>query len=227
MYRGKLRETKPTIVGLNRKGTQPDFSLERNYWAEGRYVAGIDEAGRGALAGPVVAAAVIFPIGFDSEIRLDDSKKLTPAERETAYQIIIAKALSVGVGFVANDRIDKVNILNATFEAMAAAFSRLDPQPDFLLVDGNRFLDCGVPYLTIVKGDSLVSSIAAASIVAKVERDRFMTDVAGKLYPDYEFGRHKGYGTERHIKSIENYGTCEIHRISFLGKYINQLNLFK
>lgn len=178
------------------------------------YVAGIDEAGRGPLAGPVVAAAVIL----DPDIKiigLDDSKKLSEKERNRLFKIIKEKAVSYGIGIIDNNIIDQVNILNATFKAMVKAIGDLDYKPDYLLVDGNR----EVPNLTIkqekvVDGDSRINSIAAASILAKVTRDRIITEYH-KKYPEYNFVSNKGYGTKEHIDALKKYGPTPIHRLSF------------
>jgi len=204
------------------------LAFETRLWAEGvRHVAGIDEAGRGPLAGPVVAAAVIAsPEFFLPEV--DDSKRLSPAQREHLYHAILAGALAAGVGIVDNDVIDCYNILNATYLAMHRAVENLSVVPDHLLIDGNRF-DPGfapllegravdqrerIPFTTIVKGDSRSFLIAAASIVAKVTRDRLMTELDAR-YPGYGFARHKGYGTEAHREAIVRMGLCPIHRRSF------------
>jgi ribonuclease HII len=178
-----------------------------------RHVAGIDEAGRGPLAGPVVAAAVIFPRGLYIE-EVNDSKQLTAQEREELYTAVITRSLSVGIGVVDNIQIDRMNILNATYQAMHKAVGELGVSPDHLLIDGNRFQPCGIPFSTIVDGDALSFSIAAASIVAKVTRDRMMIayDI---LFPGYGFARHKGYGTRLHKEAILRLGYCDLHRRSF------------
>jgi ribonuclease HII len=177
------------------------------------HIAGIDEAGRGPLAGPVVAAAVIFPEEcFLHGVR--DSKQLTAERRDELYGAILSHALGVGVGIVGHEVIDRINILNATFLAMHQAVDKLPLRPDHLLIDGNRFQDPGIPYTTIVKGDARCFSIAAASIVAKVTRDRLMTDYDGR-FPGYGFARHKGYATQEHCEAIARLGMCEIHRRSF------------
>lgn len=179
------------------------------------HVAGIDEAGRGPLAGPVMAAAVILPVGI-SIIGVDDSKKLTPDKREKLYEIIMAQALSVGVGVITPADIDRINILQATRRAMLAAVQCLSPQPDYLLIDGISTIDSAVPQKTIKKGDSLSLSIAAASIIAKVTRDRFMIDMDSK-YPGYGFAGHKGYGSAAHLDAIRRLGPSPIHRLTFGG----------
>jgi ribonuclease HII len=178
-----------------------------------RVVAGIDEAGRGPLAGPVVAAAVIFPPDlFISSV--DDSKQLTARQREKLYDLITAEAISVGVGISDHGVIDDVNILNATIRAMHEAVRHLCIVPEHLLVDGNRFEENGIPFSTIVDGDARSFTIAAASIIAKVTRDRMMLEYE-KTYPGYGFARHKGYGTPEHRAAILTLGPCPIHRRSF------------
>ncbi|MDD2309055.1 MAG: ribonuclease HII [Desulfuromonadaceae bacterium] len=180
-----------------------------------RYVAGIDEAGRGPLAGPVMAAAVIMPPGL-SIIGVDDSKKLTPVKREKLFDIIMAQALSVGVGIITPAEIDRINILQATRRAMLAAVQQLSPQPDYLLIDGISTIDSTVPQKTIKKGDSLSLCIAAASIIAKVTRDRLMIEMDAK-YPGYGFSGHKGYGSAVHMEAIRVLGPSPIHRLTFGG----------
>lgn len=190
------------------------LTIEREYWNAGVMpIAGIDEAGRGPLAGPVVAAAVIFSPGHFIE-GVNDSKLLLPEEREELYQRIRAEALTFGVGIVAHDVIDEINILQATFKAMHDAVRRLAMAPALQLVDGNRFLDNGLPFRTIVDGDAVSFSIAAASIIAKVTRDRMMVEY-DQQYPGYGFAKHKGYATPEHREAIKRLGLCAIHRRSF------------
>lgn len=179
------------------------------------FVAGIDEAGRGPLAGPVMAAAVILPVGLSIN-GVDDSKKLTPDKREKLFEIIMAQALSVGVGIMSPAEIDRINILQATRRAMLAAVQQLSPQPDYLLIDGISSIDSAVPQKTIKKGDSLSLSIAAASIIAKVTRDRLMIEMDLK-YPGYGFAGHKGYGSAAHMDAIRRLGPSPIHRLTFGG----------
>ena len=187
---------------------------ERKLWGQGvGDIAGIDEAGRGPLAGPVVAAAVVFPREFFIQ-EVDDSKKLTAARRDVLFERIMEGALAVGVGIVDNQTIDRVNILNATFMAMHSAVKHLVVQPEHLLVDGNRFVSNGMPFMTIVGGDACSFTIAAASIIAKVTRDRLMRAFEFE-YPGYGFERHKGYGTRQHIDAIARLGYCPIDRRSF------------
>lgn len=183
-----------------------------------KYIAGVDEAGRGPLAGPVYAAAVILPEGCIIE-GLNDSKKLSEKKREELFDIITDKAVAWNVCAVDERVIDEINILNATFLAMNNAINSLTIKPEFVLVDGNRIKDIKYPYRTIVKGDSKSINIAAASILAKVSRDRFICEVS-KQYPEYGFEAHKGYGTKAHVEAILKYGPCEIHRRSFLKKIL-------
>lgn len=181
-------------------------------------VAGVDEAGRGPLAGPVFAAAVILPEGEIIE-GINDSKKLSPQKRDELYDIIREKAIAVSSASVDEETIDEINILNATYLAMQKAVAGLDPKPDFVLVDGNRAPVLDIECDTLVKGDAKSISIAAASIVAKVERDRYIIEMA-KKYPEYGFEKHKGYGTKEHCEAILKYGPSLIHRRTFLKKLL-------
>ncbi|NTV50860.1 MAG: ribonuclease HII [Geobacteraceae bacterium] len=178
-------------------------------------VAGIDEAGRGPLAGPVMAAAVILPVGLKIN-GVDDSKKLTPDKREKLFDVIMAQALSVGVGVMTPADIDRINILQATRCAMLAAVQQLSQQPDYLLIDGISTIDSTIAQKTIKKGDSLSLSIAAASIIAKVTRDRLMIEMDAE-YPGYGFSGHKGYGSAAHMEAIRKFGPSPIHRLTFGG----------
>jgi len=190
------------------------LSFEQTFWRLGmQRVAGIDEAGRGPLAGPVVAAAVIFPVQCFVD-GVDDSKKLTHLRREELFPRIQERALSVGIGIVDQQDIDAMNILQATFKAMHIAVAGLTVRPEHLLVDGNRFPGKDLPFTAIVDGDARCHAIAAASIIAKVTRDRIMVE-QDTLYPEYGFARHKGYGTARHRAAIAQFGLCPIHRRSF------------
>ncbi len=192
-------------------------SFEKRLWSSGfSRVAGVDEVGRGALAGPVVAAAVIFPAGVEN-FGLRDSKKLTPAKREFLFEEIKNKAVSIGIGVVEPEEIDRINILRATLKAMDMAISFLTPKPDYILVDGNQLIKSDIPQEAIVKGDDRSLSIAAASIIAKVTRDRLMTTLH-EAYPEYNFPSHKGYGTEEHRAAINRCGPSLIHRKSFVLK---------
>jgi ribonuclease HII len=190
------------------------MEYERGLWSCGKiHVAGVDEVGRGPLAGPVVAAAVIFaPHVFIPEV--DDSKVLPEADREVLYSEIFSQAKAVAVGIVDHAEIDELNILNATFKAMHAALANLSVTPDHVLVDGNRFEGTGIPFTTIIDGDALCFSIAAASIVAKVTRDRLMNEYDTR-FPGYGFAKHKGYATKEHREAIFRLGYCDIHRRSF------------
>lgn len=194
---------------------------EINFWeieSELPYdlICGVDEAGRGPLAGPVCAAAVILPKGLVIP-GLNDSKKLTDKRRRELFPIIQQEAVSFGIAFASQEEIDEINILQATFLAMRRAIDQLDPKPDFALIDGNRETDFGVPCKTVIKGDSLSANIAAASVLAKVTRDNWMIDAAEK-YPGYGFEIHKGYGTKAHYAALEKLGPCAIHRRTFLKK---------
>ncbi len=192
------------------------LSYEQTLWEqELTYVAGVDEAGRGPLAGPVVAAAVVFSCRQTPLEGVDDSKKLTPRGRLQAYQLIQDTAASVGVGIVHHREIDQINILQASLKAMRLAVEKLTLRPDYLLIDGrDRIPDLSIPALALVKGDGLSLSIAAASIIAKVVRDDYMCHM-DELYPEYGFSRHKGYATRVHLQAIRRHGLCAIHRRSF------------
>ena len=198
----------------------PDFSYEKKAIESGyRYICGVDEAGRGPLAGPVCAAAVILPIGIQIE-GLNDSKKLSEKRREQLYDVIIDRAVSYSVAFGTLEEIEEYNILNATYLAMNRAIEGLSIKPDFTLIDGNRVPSgISVACETIIKGDAKSSSIAAASILAKVTRDRLLIEYDEK-YPQYNFKKHKGYGTKEHYEAIKKYGVCEVHRLSFLKNVI-------
>lgn len=194
----------------------PDYSYEQAAEDSGfKYICGVDEAGRGPLAGPVCAAAVILPKGLEIE-SLNDSKKLSEKKREQLFDVITEKALSYCVAYGTLEEIESVNILKATFLAMNRAIEGLEIKPDFALIDGNRLPDnMKINGAAIVKGDAKSMSIAAASILAKVSRDRLLLDY-DKKYPIYQFAKHKGYGTKLHTDLIKEHGPCEIHRMSFL-----------
>lgn len=179
-------------------------------------VCGIDEAGRGPLAGPVFAAAVILPEGLE-DIGINDSKKLTEKKRDALFDLICEKAVSYGIGTASETEIDEINILNASFLAMKRAVEQLSVKPDLALVDGNREPHTGIKEYTIVKGDAKSISIAAASILAKVSRDRYMKGLDEK-YPQYQFAKHKGYPTALHYELIKEFGISPVHRRSFLKK---------
>ena len=194
----------------------PDYEFEKAALNSGfSCICGVDEAGRGPLAGPVCAAAVILPEGAVIE-GLDDSKKLTEKKRERLYDIIKTTAVAYSVAYGTLEEIETVNILEATYLAMNRAIEGLNVKPDFALIDGNRIpRGIKIPCETIVKGDSKSMSVAAASVLAKVTRDRLMLEY-DKKYPEYNFKKHKGYGTKEHTELIKQYGPCEIHRLSFL-----------
>ena len=195
------------------------LKIEDSLYSEGyEYICGIDEAGRGPLCGPVVAAAVILP--KDKYIEgVNDSKKLSPKKREKLYDDIKKEAISVGIGIVDVDIIEEINILNATKLAMIKAVKDLKIKPDYLLIDGNQLIDIDIEKQTVVSGDAKSESIAAASIIAKVTRDRMLINF-DKLYPEYGFAKHKGYGTKIHIEAIKKYGLTPIHRKSFCKKFV-------
>lgn len=182
------------------------------------YLAGVDEAGRGPLAGDVYTAAVIFDKGVTIE-GLNDSKKLSPAKREALYDVICARALAYHITTASVARIDEINIRNATYESMCASVRGLRPAPEYVLVDGDAIRNLTLPHECVIKGDATSLSIAAASILAKVSRDRYMLEL-DKQYPEYGFAKHKGYGTSEHIDAIRKYGPCPLHRRSFLTKIL-------
>ena len=197
------------------------YEIENQAHADGyKVICGVDEAGRGPLAGPVYAAAVILPDGLE-ELGINDSKKMTEKKREALFDIICDNAIAYGIGFATEKEIDEINILQATYLAMRRAFEGLDIKPDMALVDGNRDPGLGVATRTIVKGDANSMSIAAASILAKVTRDRYMLEM-DKKYPEYQFAKHKGYGTKLHYEMIEQYGILPDHRRSFLKKILEK-----
>ena len=199
-----------------------DYLYEQNAVNAGyKVVCGIDEAGRGPLAGPVHAAAVILPIGLEIE-GLNDSKKLSEKKREQLFDVICEKAIDYSIGVATEKEIDEINILNATFLAMHRAVEGLKIKPDYALIDGNQYPK--IPFVaeeTVVKGDAKSMSIAAASILAKVSRDRFMLEKA-KEYPEYCFEKHKGYGTKVHYEAIKEFGPSPIHRLTFLKKFYGE-----
>lgn len=198
-----------------------NYSIENEYREKGfNVICGVDEAGRGPLAGPVYAAAVILPSDCVIE-GLNDSKKLTEKKREALFDEIKEKALAYGIASADEKEIDEINILNATFLAMKRAIDSLSVKPDLALIDGNQKPHTDIEEVTVIKGDAKSMSIAAASVLAKVSRDRFMLEMAEK-YPQYEFARHKGYGTKLHYEKIAQYGVCDIHRRTFLKKIIGE-----
>lgn len=198
-----------------------DYSIENEYREKGfDIICGVDEAGRGPLAGPVYAAAVILPSDCVIE-GLNDSKKLTEKKREALFDEIKEKALAYGIASADEKEIDEINILNATFLAMKRAIDSLSVRPDLALIDGNQKPHTNIEEVTVIKGDAKSMSIAAASVLAKVSRDRFMLEMAEK-YPQYEFAKHKGYGTKLHYEKIAQYGVCDIHRRTFLKKILGE-----
>lgn len=197
------------------------WEIEKNGQAEGySVICGVDEAGRGPLAGPVVAAAVILPQGLEIP-GLNDSKKLSDKRRRELFPVIQEQAVAYGIGWASEKEIDEINILQATFLAMRRALEAMGTVPNLALVDGNRDPGLSVATKTVVKGDSLSANIAAASVLAKVTRDDFMEEMAVK-YPGYGFEIHKGYGTKAHYAALESLGPCEIHRMSFLKKFYGE-----
>lgn len=197
------------------------WQIEQRYFSQGiQLICGVDEAGRGPLAGPVCAAAVILPA--NAEIPgLNDSKKLSDKRRREIFPLIKEQAVAYGIAFADHDEIDSINILQATYLAMERAIAQLQIRPDLALIDGNRSKDFGIPVETVVHGDSLSASIAAASILAKVTRDDYMLEMADK-YPQYGFEIHKGYGTKAHYAALTEFGPSPIHRMTFLKKFYGE-----
>ncbi len=197
------------------------WEIEHSYYVQGiQIICGVDEAGRGPLAGPVCAAAVILPPDADIP-GLDDSKKFTDTRRRELFPVIQEKAIAYGIAFSSQNEIDEINILQATFAAMQRAIDQLSVKPQLALVDGNQAKNFGIPIKTVVHGDSLSASIAAASILAKVSRDDYMLQM-DTAYPQYGFAVHKGYGTKAHYQALSEFGPCPIHRVSFLKKFYGQ-----
>ena len=197
------------------------WEIENSLYAQGyTAICGVDEAGRGPLAGPVCAGAVILPRGLEIP-GLNDSKKLTDKKRRELYPIIKEQAIAWGIGFASHEEIDELNILQATFLAMKRAIAQLEGKADFALIDGNRETDFGVPCMTVVKGDSRSANIAAASVLAKVTRDIYMENLAEE-YPQYGFEIHKGYGTKAHYAALTEHGMCPAHRRTFLKKFYGE-----
>ena len=206
-----------------------DFSIEASLIKDGyNIIAGIDEAGRGPLAGPVVAAAVILDINSNLFDKVDDSKKISEKNRKKLFELIVENSINYSINAIDNIEIDNINILNSTMLAMNNAINDLKIKPDYLLIDGNYFKGNILPYHTVIKGDSISKSIAAASILAKVYRDKWMVEVADKEFPQYNFAKHKGYATKKHIELIKKYGICKYHRTSFLGNILQpkEIQLF-
>ncbi|MBK9246680.1 MAG: ribonuclease HII [Ignavibacteria bacterium] len=206
----------------------PSTDYESPFWTKKQLVAGVDEAGRGPLAGPVVAAAVILPINSSVHLGFNDSKKLTELQRNELVEVIQSLALSIGISFIDTVEIEKLNIRRATLKAMQVAVDSLHESPHHVFIDGNYFEHSSRSYTTVVKGDAKVLSISAASIVAKVTRDKWMCEIADTQYPEYGFAQHKGYGTKQHCEAIKKYGPCPIHRSLFLRKLLGetQVTLF-
>lgn len=197
------------------------WQIEQSFFEKGyEVICGVDEAGRGPLAGPVCAAAVILPANIDIP-GLDDSKKLSDKRRRELFPVIKEKAIAYGIAFADHGEIDEINILQATYLAMERAISMLEVKPQLAIVDGNRAKDFGIPVETVVHGDSLSASIAAASVLAKVTRDDYMLEMA-KAYPAYGFDVHKGYGTKAHYAALTEHGPCAIHRTTFLKKFYDK-----
>ena len=197
------------------------WQIEQTHYDQGiKLICGVDEAGRGPLAGPVCAAAVILPANIEIP-GLDDSKKLTDKRRRELTPVIMEKAIAYGIAFADHKEIDEINILQATFLAMERAIAQLSVRPELALIDGNRQKDFGLPVQTVVHGDSLSASIAAASVLAKVTRDDYMLEMAAK-YPQYAFDVHKGYGTKAHYAALTEHGPSPIHRMTFLKKFYGE-----
>ncbi len=215
-----VESTEKKLLALEKEKERMNlmFSFERKY-KDYEYICGVDEVGRGPLAGPVVAGAVILPKDCDI-LYLNDSKQLSEKKREELYDIIMEKAIAAEVGFANNERIDEINILQADYEAMRQAISQLKVQPTLLLNDAVKIPEITIPQVSIIKGDAKSASIAAASIIAKVTRDRYMQEI-DSLYPEYNFASNKGYGSAQHIDAIKKYGPCDIHRRTFIGNFIN------
>lgn len=207
----------------------PSFEYEEKFWADNKKVAGVDEVGRGCLAGPVVSAAVIIDktsSSLDFIKELNDSKKLSKIKRHELEKLI-SDNFEFNYSFVDNNKIDEINILQASILSMDESIQKLKSKPDHLLIDGNRFKKYDIEHSLIIKGDSISYSIAAASIIAKVRRDNYLIDIIDNEYPEYEFSKHKGYATKRHIELLKKYGPCKYHRLTFLKKiFSNQQKMF-
>ena len=200
-----------------RQRTESIKEYERLY-SHCQYIAGIDEVGRGPFAGPVVACALILPKDCDI-LYINDSKKLSEKKRDELYDILVEQAVGIGIGIVPSQRIDEINILQATYEAMRKAIATLDVQPDILLNDAVNIPLVNIKQVPIIKGDAKSISIGAASIIAKVTRDAMMVEY-DKIYPEYDFASNKGYGSAKHIEALKKYGPCPIHRRSFIHNFI-------
>ena len=205
------------LLEKEKERTEKMKEYEYRYASAG-FLCGIDEVGRGPLAGPVVAGAVILPKDCDI-LYLNDSKQLTEKKREELYDVIMEKAVAAGLGFVSPERIDEINILQATYEAMREAIGKLSVKPDLLLNDAVTIPQVEIRQVPIIKGDAKSVSIAAASIIAKVTRDRLMVEY-DSIFPEYGFASNKGYGAAAHIEALKKYGPCPIHRRSFIGHFV-------
>lgn len=214
-----MRKISEEKLALERQRLEGMREFENKYSDLGA-VAGIDEAGRGPLAGPVVAAAVILPKDIFLPF-LNDSKKVTEKRRDVLFDQIKQEAIAYGIGIASNALIDEINILQATYEAMREAISKLNKTPDILLVDAVHIPGISIKQVGIVKGDAKSVNIAAASILAKVTRDRLMLEY-DKIYPEYGFASNKGYGTAKHIEALKAYGACDIHRRTFIGNFVGE-----
>ena len=214
-----MRKISEEKLALERQRLEGMREFENKYSDLGA-VAGIDEAGRGPLAGPVVAAAVILPKDIFLPF-LNDSKKVTEKRRDVLFDQIKQEAIAYGIGIASNALIDEINILQATYEAMREAISKLSKTPDILLVDAVHIPDINIKQVGIVKGDAKSVNIAAASILAKVTRDRLMLEY-DKIYPEYGFASNKGYGTAKHIEALKAHGACDIHRRTFIGNFVGE-----
>lgn len=214
-----MRKISEEKLALERQRLEGMKEFENKY-SDFEFIAGIDEAGRGPLAGPVVAAAVILPKDIFLPF-LNDSKKVTEKRRDVLFDRIKQEALAYGIGIASNGLIDEINILQATYEAMREAIKKLNKTPDILLVDAVHIPDITIRQVGIVKGDARSVNIAAASILAKVTRDRLMLEY-DKIYPEYGFASNKGYGTEKHIEALKEYGACDIHRRTFIGNFVGE-----
>lgn len=212
-------EKKLEALHAEQMRTEKMLAFEKKYYDMGyRYICGIDEVGRGPLAGPVVACAVILPMD-ERILYLNDSKQVSRKKREELHDFIVEKAVAYGLGISSEQRIDEINILQATYEAMRMAIGNLSVKPDILLNDAVKIPQVNIQQVSIIKGDTLSASIAAASIVAKVTRDRMMGEYE-KLYPGYDFGSNMGYGSAKHIEAIKTLGPSPIHRKSFIGNFV-------
>lgn len=195
------------------------LDLEKPFWQKNKLVAGIDEVGRGCLAGPVVVAAVVLPRDFQNELGINDSKQVPEKKRIELSKIIENQANSITIHQLDNREIDRINIRNATLICMQKAVDTLPNSIEHAFIDGNYFVHDAIAFTTVIKGDAICLSIAAASIVAKVWRDTWMKTVAHESYPEYGFDKHKGYATPQHLSALDKFGPCDLHRVTFLRKF--------